>query len=56
MLHDLKTVIGSSVIATDGEIGKIRDFLFDDRSWTICHLVIDLGTWLNRREVVLPIA
>ena len=56
MLHDLKTLTGSSVIATDGEIGTVRNFLFDDISWTIHYLVVDVGTWFKRRDVVLPIA
>ena len=33
---------GSSVIATDGEMGSIRNFLFDDQRWTIGYLVIDV--------------
>jgi uncharacterized protein YrrD len=55
MLHDLETLISSSVIATDGEIGTIRNFLFDGLSWTIHYLVVDVGTWFNRRDVILPI-
>jgi hypothetical protein len=46
---------GSSVTATDGEIGSIRNFLFDDESWTIRYLVVDVGRWLSRRAVVLAI-
>jgi len=56
MLHDLKALIGSSVVATDGEIGSVRNFLFDDQSWTVRYLVVDVGTWLKRRDVVLSIA
>jgi len=55
MLHDLNTLTGSSVIATDGEMGSIRNFLFDDQSWTIRYLVVDVGSWLTRRAVVLAI-
>jgi uncharacterized protein YrrD len=55
MLHDLKIVIGSSVFATDGEIGNVRNLLFDDRSWTIHYLVVDVGSWLTRKDRVLPI-
>jgi hypothetical protein len=55
MLHDLDTLTGSSVIATDGEMGSIRNFLFDDQSWTIRYLVVDVGSWLTRRAVVLAI-
>jgi uncharacterized protein YrrD len=56
MLHDLETLKGSSVVATDGEIGTVRNFLFEGPSWTILYLVIDVGTWFKRRDVVLPIA
>jgi sporulation protein YlmC with PRC-barrel domain len=56
MPHDLKSLMGFSVIASDGEVGSVKNFLFDDVSWTIQYLVVDVGTWLKRREVVLPIA
>jgi uncharacterized protein YrrD len=55
MLHEVKELIGSSVMATDGEMGSVQTLLFDDRSWTICYLVVDVGTWLKRRAVVLPV-
>jgi len=55
MLHDLETLIGSSVIAADGEMGSVRNFLFDDQSWTIRYLVVDVGSWLTRRAAVLAI-
>jgi hypothetical protein len=56
MLYELKALIGSPVIATDGETGSIRTFLFDDQSWEVSYLVVDVGGWLKRRDVVLPIA
>jgi hypothetical protein len=55
MLYDLNALIGSPVIATDGETGSIHDFLFDDQSWKVLYLVVDVGNWLKRRDVVLPI-
>jgi hypothetical protein len=55
MQHDLKELMGSSVIAADGKMGRVRNFLFDDISWTIRYLVVDVGTWHQRRDVVLPI-
>ena len=56
MLHELKALIGSPVIATDGRIGSIRTFLFDDETWMVRYLVVDVGGWLKRREVVIAIA
>ena len=55
MLCDLKSLIGSPVVATDGETGSVRSFLFDDQSWKVRYVVVDVGNWLKRRDVVLPI-
>ena len=30
--------------ATDGEIGNIEDFYFDDEAWTIRYLVVDTAS------------
>ncbi len=56
MLHDLKSLTGYSVIATDGEVGSVRNVLFDDISWTVLYLVVGVGTWFKRRDVVLTIS
>jgi hypothetical protein len=56
MLHELKALSGSSVEATDGEIGRVRNFLFDDQSWRVRYVVVDVGNWLKRHDVVLPVA
>jgi sporulation protein YlmC with PRC-barrel domain len=39
--------------ATDGEIGKVKDFYFDDHSWTIRYLVVETGGWLSGRKVLI---
>jgi uncharacterized protein YrrD len=56
MLRSLEDLIGTSMIATDGEIGRVRNFLFDDQSWMIRYLVVDVGNWLAGREVVISIS
>ncbi len=56
MFRDLETLKGSVVLATDGEIGKVTDFLFSDQSWTIKYLVVDVRRWLTRRDVVLAVS
>ena len=55
MLHLLQTLVEHRVIATDGEVGSVRDFLFDDQTWTIHYLIVDVKRWLSRQEVVLPV-
>lgn len=41
--------------APEGEVGQVRDFLFDDQSWLVRYVVVETGTWLaSRRVLVLP--
>jgi hypothetical protein len=43
--------------AADGTIGHVKDFYFDDEAWVIRYLVVDTGTWLSSRTVLIsPIA
>jgi uncharacterized protein YrrD len=37
----------------DGVIGKVEEFYFDDRHWTIRYLVAETGKWLSGRQVLL---
>jgi uncharacterized protein YrrD len=53
MLNSVSHLNGSSVTATDGEIGHVQEAYFDDQAWTIRYLVIDTGTWLSGREVLI---
>jgi uncharacterized protein YrrD len=54
MLLFAREMNGATVEATDGKLGKLVDFLFDDRNWNIKSLVLDAGTWLNSRRVTMP--
>lgn len=54
MLYTLNDLEDFTVNATDGYIGKVKDFYFDDRTWIIRHLVVESGTWLKNRKVLLP--
>ena len=53
MFQSIKQLAGSRVTATDGDIGDLHDAFFDDRSWAIRYLVVDTGTWLNQRKVLI---
>ena len=53
MLFVKSTLKGYTVEASDGKIGVVRDFLFDDQSWKIRWLVLDAGSWLPRRKILL---
>jgi uncharacterized protein YrrD len=53
MLLKTSEIIGRKIDAADGEIGKIMDIYFDDKSWVIRYFVVDVGTWQKKREVLL---
>jgi uncharacterized protein YrrD len=52
-LRSTAEVTGYQIQARDGEIGHVNDFLFDDKEWRIRHLVVDTGTWLPGKKVLL---
>jgi len=53
MLSKAKTLTGYKLHSLDGEIGKVEEFYFDDRHWTIRYLVADTGNWLPGRQVLI---
>lgn len=53
MLRNSKKLTGFSVLATDGEIGKIRDFIFDEQVWTVRYAEIDVGKLVTGKVVLL---
>jgi hypothetical protein len=44
---------GYEIKASDGTIGSVSDFLFDDRTWKVRWLVVDTGNWLTGRLVLI---
>ena len=53
MLRSVKELTGYKILATDGEIGRVHDFYFDNQNWIMRYLVVDTGTWLPGRRVLL---
>jgi len=55
MFCSLGTLVDSRVITRDGDEKRVRNFLFNDQSWSIRFLVVEVGSWLARRLVVIPV-
>ncbi|HKQ73026.1 MAG TPA: PRC-barrel domain-containing protein [Blastocatellia bacterium] len=53
MLINAQNLKGAAIIARDGAIGEIDDFYFDDEKWTVRYLVVDTGSWLFSRKVLI---
>jgi hypothetical protein len=52
-LYGLEEVERCTIGASDGDIGSVADVYFDDASWTVRYLVVDTGTWLPGRKVLV---
>jgi hypothetical protein len=53
MLYKASSLTGFKLNSLDGEIGKVKEFFFDDRYWTIRYLVAETGDWLSGRQVLI---
>lgn len=53
MLRSIKEIMGYTMKAKDGDIGKVSDFYFDDEKWTMRYMVADTGNWLTGRKVLI---
>jgi len=53
MLNKAQTLKGYKLHSLNGEIGKIKEFYFDDHYWTIRYLVADTGNWLTGTQVLI---
>ena len=49
MLTNTKVLKDLAIQATDGELGTVDQFYFDDETWAIRYLTVDTGGWLDGR-------
>jgi len=53
MLRSMKDMEDYTIGATDGIIGRVRDFYFDDEDWVIRYLVVETGDGAPQRKVLI---
>ena len=53
MLHKMSKLLGFHMVAADGEIGHLDDFLIDE-SGNTRHLVVDTSNWIGGKSVLIP--
>ena len=54
MLWTASGIKGYTVEASDGSLGAVSDFLFEDASWIVRWLVVDTGNWLSGAKFFSP--
>jgi uncharacterized protein YrrD len=52
-LRSAREVTGYYIRGTDDSVGSVADFLIDEQGWTIRYLVVDTGSWLSGRKVLI---
>jgi len=52
-LRSIQEVTGYKIIATDGDVGEVEDFIIDDVTWKIHFLVVEIGNWFSGKKVVI---
>jgi len=53
MLKSVSRMKALTIQASDGEIGSVEDFYFDDETWAIRYLMVNTGHWLPGRLVLV---
>jgi hypothetical protein len=53
MLRNISSIRNYDLMASDGTIGKCKDFLFDDGQWAIRYMVANTARWLPGRKVLI---
>ena len=53
MLRSVEKLFEDKLGASDGEIGHVNDFYFDDQNWAVRYLVADTGSWMSGRLVLI---
>lgn len=53
MLRNMNHLKEFVIQATDGEMGRAKHFMFDDEDWTVRYAVVQTGSWINRKMVLV---
>ena len=53
MLTNATHLKGLAIRATDGELGTVDEFYFDDETWAIRYLIVETGGWLGGKLVLI---
>jgi hypothetical protein len=52
-LRSTREVSGYHILANDGEIGHVEDFIIEDELWVIRYLIIDTHNWWPGKRVLI---
>lgn len=53
MLRDMNELVNFKLRALDGDIGKVKEFYFEDLHWTAWYLLAGTESWLTGRQALI---
>jgi hypothetical protein len=53
MLRSIGRLYGKTLGSSDGAIGQVKDFYFNDQQWTVRYVIADTGSWIAGRLVLI---
>jgi hypothetical protein len=53
MLRTMDDLEDYSIAATDGSVGRVKDFFFDDELWIVRYFVVETGAWTASRKILI---
>jgi sporulation protein YlmC with PRC-barrel domain len=53
MLRIIKQLYGKKLGTSEGDIGRVKNFYFDDQKWAVRYVIVDTGSWLSARLVLI---
>ena len=53
-LRSAKEVMGYEVLAVDGGLGAVGEFIINDADWFIRYLSVKAGSWFTGHELLVP--
>jgi uncharacterized protein YrrD len=56
MIYTIRGFQEFAIAASDGSLGSVTDVYFDDQEWIVRYFVVETGSWLKGRRVLLSAA
>lgn len=53
MIYTMREFEGYAIAASDGALGSVKDVYFDDDAWVVRYFVVETGSWLEGRRVLI---
>lgn len=54
-LRSTNALYNYTIQSRDGEIGRVEDFVIDEKDWAIRYLVVDTNSWWTGKQVLIAV-